>query len=243
MAKRALDGFSERQIRDGSPDKIAASSAFQREMQLSSDLSCGVFGSGALMNGPANRATDYYASGGRMEARLAAREKYTLASAAFCSPLMLVGLGATLAVLDELDARKATQLTDFELEQLAYNRKAEASLANENSRLKRLNTVKLSRSLELNQKQNENHSTELKARSSKDKEPLTRDKVWQRSIESQRRLKPEHNWIKLKRLIKQRNRLTELMEMLRGKTGVELVASAVAAQIDILDKALKQMGS
>ena len=121
---RALDLYTEKNLRDGSPDKIAASKAFGHEVNgisfsTGGDITRFSGSSGNVKNnGLMGVFTNFVAN----KKSLDQRDKVALASVAMCNPLMLLGLGAGMAIADEFKlARERALLNRFIERELCAN--------------------------------------------------------------------------------------------------------------------------
>jgi hypothetical protein len=162
------------------------------------------------------------------------RDKMALASIAFCSPLMLLGMGATLALMDDMSMSRFSRLETslrnrVQLQKHELNAQADASARAHAKKLATslapLPVVKLG---EKKQEAGEKKKTLLSALNS-DQAALRPEKVGK---------KVARDSLKLKKLEKERAALSSYMENMRGKLSLKS-ASNILARIEQLDKAIR----
>jgi hypothetical protein len=244
---RSLDLYSEKQIRDGSPDKIAASTAFVRE---ANSLSLNGLTKDSP-NGQPSAANEkkgllsVFSTGSDItdsSAKAQQRDKLALASVALCNPLLLLGMGATFAIADE------------------FKRRQEQAVADEGVFAERMQRVIARQAFLLNEKREKaekglpegteqiNDTTTMSAMeaSKKFKPAFIKDKVsiarGAKSPEQDLQPKQPRDYVKQNKLLKKKQFLVDYLEKFRGKLSLQEV-SEVISQMEKLDKALLLMAS
>ena len=257
---RALDLYTEKNLRDGSPDKIAASKAFGHEVNsfsfcssIDSTRFSGTTGN-INRNGLMSAFTDFSVSKKTMDQR----DKVALATVAMCNPLMLIGLGAGMALADEF--------------KMARERQMAMRNPNENEEIYKAGTL---RELRLQKEKNEEAEKPVfkpsvdalsitfqmsddavlgkvigKPKLKKDKVSIARGVTM---IDRSERLgeklellelteaKPVKDMNAIKKLLKQQQALRDFLEKFRGKLDLQTVSSLMS-QVEHLDKSLAQFG-
>ena len=243
-----LDGFMERQLRDGSPDKVAASGGFHRESGLLASL---VMSEQVMRKtaGAQGFSDQIRTLGGSLQQ--GERDKLTYASVAFCSPLALIGMGAALAIFDEFKMLKegAALATQDEAAQRLRPRFARVEADDKNkmavrerSRLSQidfrpesLRIQERALSLELRSpKKSVSERFDCKA----DFMRMAGSREWSTG----RWFQCGANFMKVGKLIKSKQLLSDHLEKMRGKLDLSK-ASALISKIELLDKALKRLGN
>jgi hypothetical protein len=249
---RALDLYTEKNLRDGSPDKIAASKAFGHEVNgvsFSTGSDITRF-SGTSGNVKSSGLMSVFTDFGAGKKSLQQRDKVALASVAMCNPLMLLGLGAGMAIADEF--------------KLARERALLKRNPNENEEIYRAGTLrelKLQKEKEAKEKPEFKPSLDAltisfqmsdeaitgkfvgKPRFKKDKVSITRGVTM---IEQPERIEaPVAKQVKdvtaIKKLLKQQQALKDFLEKFRGKLDLQTVSSLMG-QMERLDKSLARFG-
>jgi hypothetical protein len=245
---RSLDLYSEKQIRDGSPDKIAASTAFVREANslslngLTKDSPIGQASAATDKKGLLSvfsmgpDVTDSSTPKGQQ------RDKLALASVALCNPLLLLGMGATFAITDEFKRRQQQAIADEGVfaERMQRVIARQAFLLNEKKEkdekglpegTERINDTTIMSALEASKK--------FKPEFIKDKVSIARG-----AKATEQNLKPKQlrDHVKENKLLKKKQFLVDYLEKFRGKLSLQEV-SEVISQMEKLDKALLLMAS
>lgn len=243
---RALDLYSEKTMRDGSPDKIAASHAFLHE---SNSLCLSSIAGDANLRRPAGAAgganktglLSAFADNAVNSKSMRQRDQMALTSVAMCNPLMLLGLGATFAIADEMRFGR-------ELEEKPYD--------NANEELYKAGTVRELRKAK--QKRESAAEAIFKPRIDAltmslqmdndrrgNKLAFLRDRVSISRGVTMKESRPEprqtRNWIKANKLLKQKIVLKDYLEKTRGKLDLATVSNLMS-QMERLDKALAKYG-
>ncbi|CAM5998891.1 unnamed protein product [Sphagnum balticum] len=261
---RALDLYTEKNLRDGSPDKIAASKAFGHEVNGISFSSGGdITGfSGSSGNSKSNGLMSVFTDFGVSKKSMQQRDKLTLASVAMCNPLMLIGLGAGMAIADEFKLAR---------ERALLNRNP-----NENEEIYRAGTLrelKLQKEKEAKEKPDFKPSLDAltisfqmsdaaitgkvvgKPKFKKDKVSITRgvtmiergeraDRSSERALNSSADgplSMQAKDVTAVKKLLKQQQALKDFLEKFRGKLDLQTVSSLMG-QMERLDKSLARFG-
>src|ERR1700733_4978075 len=116
---RPLDLYSEKTMRDGSPDKIASSSAFLHEANglcLSSIHSEGPLRrAGGVAGGPTKSGLlSVFSDSSTNKKTMGQGDQMGMVSVAMCNPLMLLGMGATFAIADEMRMARERALRPYD---------------------------------------------------------------------------------------------------------------------------------
>jgi hypothetical protein len=246
---RSLDLYSEKLMRDGSPDKIAASQAFLHEANgicLSGNAPENQFASrGSAASGGSTRSglLSVFTDNAINNKGQDARDKMTLASVAMFNPLMLMGMGATMVIIDEMKmARERQLLTRDNSNEELYKAGTVRELRRAKERESKADAVFKPRldALTLSIQVPDDLATKKKS-----KLPFLKDKV---SISSSQAMndaglesKRSRDWTKANRLLKQKRELKDHLEKFRGKLDLQTVSNLVS-QIEQLDKALIRLG-
>jgi len=226
---RPLDVYTEKSARDGNQDKQACSAAFlsevhsmgwQRAVQKhdKEDKSGG--------NDKTVRAkslADLNSAAG-----MGQRDKFALASIAFCSPLMLLGLGAALSIADNFRSfGKGADLKDRPQRRVRQDVVEKAD-------------VPVKKTM-LSMAPSEVPSLRTEARKSKLDYGNRKENVLYPSNGVWRQPDPERSWVKTSKLVKRKLQLASQLEKFRGMMDLSMV-SAIVSKIERLDKELKKMG-
>jgi len=251
---RALDLYTEKNLRDGSPDKIAASKALGHEVN-------GISFSGGDITRLPGTSGNVKSSGlmsvftdfGVTQKSMQQRDKVALASVAMCNPLMLIGLGVGMAIADEF--------------KLAHERALLKRNPNENEEIYRAGTLrelKLQKEKETKEKPEFKPSLDAltisfqmsddvitgkvvgKPKLKKDKVSITRGVTMiERGDRAERVEGPLTKQAKdvtaIKKLLKQQQALKDFLEKFRGKLDLQTVSSLMG-QMERLDKSLARFG-
>jgi hypothetical protein len=244
LRMRSLDLYSEKQIRDGSPDKIAASTALVREANslslngLTKDSPMGQVSSAGdkkgLLSVFSTDVTDTTVKGQQ-------RDKMALASIALCNPLLLLGMGATFAITDELKRREDQAQAD----QGVFAERMQRVIARQAFLLKEAKE-KAEKGSDGTEQINDTTIMSALAASKKLKMAFIKDKVSiaRGAKASERNLQPKQpvDYLKQNKLLKKKQFLVDYLEKFRGKLSLQEV-SEVISQMEKLDKALLLMAS
>lgn len=239
---RALDVYSEKSLRDGNHDKQACSAAFISEVQSiafqralqkhdKDDHTANIKldKTGKPLSGDFNDATG-----------MGQRDKMALASIAFCSPLMLLGMGAAMGIADEFRSmNKANALKDNPAHRLRQSAAAAEQglkgLAREKS------DAPIKKTMLSMEPRTGVPSLKTEARKSKLEFANRKENVLYPSNGSWRQSDGERSWVKASKLVKRKQHLMDQLEKFRGMLNLSLVSSIVS-KIERLDKELKKMG-
>lgn len=185
------------------------------------------------------------------EARaFSARTEMSLTSIAFCSPLMLFGMGAAMSIFDNfagnkknpalLEARKKNQQ---QMELSEYARRQADKKFNEMMERNNLSGPP-SQSDNASKAMNEAADASSRKAAEKAKQEAEKARV-NRFIEAQAAesqvLSRKSDSLEVKKLWKERQRLLENLERVRGQGSLALVSKLVS-QLETLDRSLKRLG-
>lgn len=220
---RPLDLYTEKTMRDGNHDKNACSSALVYEAH-----------SLALMNQsrkPVSKAAtnmrtkaadaDFNSSVG-----MGQRDKIALASLAFCSPLMMVGMGAAFGLADNMRMNREHALKDGAAHRLRQGTFEKQEVPKERTMLSMPTDATMTARPEATRK------TKLEFKNRKDN--VLYPNAW-------RQPSPERSWVKASKLLKRKQHLSDQLDKCRGLLQLSVV-SAIISKIERLDKELKKMG-
>ena len=185
------------------------------------------------------------------EARaFSARSELSLTSIAFCSPLMLFGMGAAMSIFDNfsgnkknpalLEARKKNQQ---QMELSEYARKQADKKFNE--MVERNNLTNLPNVSDSTKKLAEptgddsSEKSALKAKEKAEKERVNR--FVEAEAANAQAISRRNDSLEVKKLWKERQRLLENLERVRGQGSLALVSKLVS-QLETLDRSLKRLG-
>jgi hypothetical protein len=227
---RPLDVYTEKNASDGNHDKLACSAAFLNEMHSMSLPRSAQKHDKDDKTGRTDKTTGKAKSAGDFNdaAGMGQRDKLALASIAFCSPLMLLGIGAALGIADGFRSNKVGDLKDRPLQRVPQSVIEKSSDAP-------LKKAMLSMSL------SEMPSLRTEARKSKLEYGNRKENVLYPANGLWRQADPERSWVKASKLVKRKQHLMVQLEKFRGMMELSLV-SAIVAKIERLDKELKKMG-
>jgi hypothetical protein len=249
---RPLDLYSEKTMRDGSPDKIASSSAFLHEANglcLSSIHSEGPLRRAGGVAGGTSKSGLFSAFGDNATNKksMRQRDQMAMASVAMCNPLMLLGMGASFAIADEMRMARERALGPYD---------------NSNEELYKAGTVRELKKSKLKESKESKGEISFKpsldavtmslqvldnspAAKKKSKLSFLRDRVSiSRGVTmSENRIEPRHtrDWVKANKLLKQKMQLKDYLEKSRGKLDIQTVSNLMS-QMEHLDKALGKYG-
>jgi hypothetical protein len=171
------------------------------------------------------------------------RDQMALASVAMCNPLMLLGMGATFAIADEMRLARERELgphnnSNEELYKAGTIRELKKIKAKEEKREATFTPSRDALTLSL-------HIDDSAAAKKKAKLSFMRDRVSiSRGVTmSEREMEPRHtrDWVKANKLLKQKVLLNDYLEKSRGKLDLQTVANLMG-QMERLDKALSKYG-
>ena len=175
------------------------------------------------------------------EARaFSSRTEMSLTSIAFCSPLMLFGMGAAMSIFDNfsgksrnpalLEARRKSQqqmeLTEYACRQAdkKFNEMVERNNLTNNSNLSNVTDV------------NATKFTSSKSERAEQKPKINRFIAAEPAVVARK-----NDSLEVKKLWKERQRLLEHLERVRGQGSLALVSKLVS-QLETLDRSLKRLG-
>lgn len=265
---RSLDLYSEKQTRDGSPDKIAASTAFVHEANSLSLASLTKDSPTALStqahvhdkndkydrtdkneNNEKKGLLSLFSSSNFDDSftsdRSKSRDKVLLAAAARRNPLMALGIGGTFAITEDMKRQEEQAIYD----QSVFAERMQRVIARQAFLLKERKEKD-----EKGDKGNNEDSAELNdtttmsalAVTEKFKLSFVKEKISiasgttqpERNLQS----KQPRDYIKQNKLLKKKQMLVDYLEKFRGKLSLQEV-SEVIGQMEKLDKALSLMDS
>jgi hypothetical protein len=228
---RPLDVFTEKTIKDGSPDKIACSSALvyeaqalalQRTRKPDPKVLRDAQGKPINANGKPIEA-DFNSAVG-----FGKRDQMALASLAFCSPLMMLGMGAALGLADNGRMNREHSLKDG-----LVHRPRQVGL--EKQELPKERTLlSMPTDTTMNVRPEATRKTKLEFKNRKDNVLYPNAGAW-------RQPSPERSWVKASKLVKRKQHLSDQLQKCRGLLQLSVV-SAILSKIERLDKELKKMG-
>jgi hypothetical protein len=239
---RALDGFLDKQVRDINHDRNLTSRAL-----LTESNSLAWLGAAAVMqdrlehkfSAPSHdkplqdhrhesNEKQHNNSHDHKESGMGQRDKMALASIAFCSPLMLLSMGATMAIMDDMKINR-----DARINQSLRNRlqMRQGRIVTEENK-----EVAPRRSLSMTFDATGRMRVEAAAIKPKKEKTCTRPDKPVKVFPM-----PEKSWLKASKLLKQKQALVDLLEKGRGHLQLSKV-SALVSKIEELDKELKKVG-
>ncbi len=172
------------------------------------------------------------------------RDKMALASVAMCNPLMLIGMGATMAVAEEMSLARERELAtkdDGKEELYKAGTVRELKWKKEREARKESGFKPSMDALTMSLQMPENIGDAKK----KTKLSFLRDKVIVSRGVTMNERDPEtnhsRNWVKANKLLKQKRMLQDHLEKFRGKLDLKTVSNLMS-QMERLDKALAQFG-
>lgn len=224
---RPLDIFSEKSsIRDGSPDKVACSTALVYEAH---SLALQVQLHKTDKHDPKNpnaKATD---SDFNSAVGFGKRDQMALASLVFCNPLMMLGMGAALGISDTMRMNREQALKEGPQRRLRQAAVERPEAPKERVMLS-MPTDNVAAKMNFRPEPSRKSKLEFKNRQENVLYP------------SQfRQPDPERSWVKAAKILKRKQQMMDQLEKCRGMLPLNLV-SAILAKIDLLDKDLKKMG-
>lgn len=186
------------------------------------------------------------------EARaFSARSELSLTSIAFCSPLMLFGMGAAMSIFDNFSSKGKNQAM---LEQRKKNAQqqelSEYARAQADKKFKEMLegknlTNQSNLSMDANAANAVNFGVEKGEKRSEKavKEEREKQKRVNRFIEAEQNpvVARKNDSLEVKKLWKERQRLLENLERVRGQGSLALVSKLVS-QLETLDRSLKRLG-
>jgi hypothetical protein len=242
---RSLDLYSEKQIRDGSPDKIAASAAFVREansLSLNGLTKDSPLGQMSPANEKKGLLSVFSTDVSESTVKGQQRDRMALASIALCNPLLMLGMGASFAIADELKRREEQASAD----QGVFAERMQRVIARQAFLLKEKKDRADKGIPEGAEQINETTIMSAMAASKILKMAFIKDKVsiarGAKSPEQNLQPKQPRDQIKQNKLLKKKQFLVDYLEKFRGKLSLQEV-SEVISQMEKLDKALLLMAS
>ncbi len=228
---RPLDIFSEKSIRDGSPDKIACSSALVYEahslaLQTQLQKSDAKAHKGQHLDG--TKAAD---AGFDSAVGFGKRDQMALASLAFCNPLMMLGMGAALGISDTMRMNKEHALKEGPARRIRQGAIERADAPKERTMLS-MPTDNVAARMSFHPETTRKSKLEFKNR---------QENVLYPSHGSWRQPDPERSWVKASKLVKRKQQMMDQLAKCRGLLQLNVV-SAILSKIERLDKELKKMG-
>jgi hypothetical protein len=270
--KQSPEGFLESTIKDGSPDKIAAQAMLTEANSLAL--------TGLALKGD-NKSFKFDQEGKyeflspeqillnrreKVSDEMRGRDKVSFVSAAFCNPLFLVGMGAAMAVLDDMRQAREARMDEIMSGTLSVDtinsvrRQADSDRQTQATELKAETEEQKKRRLML-------EATGLLGSSEKSVLGATEKGILKNALRSHQ-LKKEIrektrkkllcemdkgwdergaqrsvvNWLKTNKLFKYKMKLESVMENARGKESLSFVSN-LAAKLEQVDKALKRAGA
>jgi hypothetical protein len=225
---RPLDIFSEKSIRDGSPDKIACSSALVYEahsLAIQSQFHKTDAKAQDVKHPHGEKAEDFNSAVG-----FGKRDQMALASLFFGSPLMMLGMGAALGVSDTMRMSKEHALKEGHHSRRLRQVSLEKTDAPKERTLLSMPTDNVAARMSFRPDASRKSGLEFKNR----KENVLYPSQW-------RQPDPEKSWVKASKLVKRKQQMMDQLAKCRGLLQLNVV-SAILSKIDLLDKELKKMG-
>ena len=270
--KQSPEGFLESTIKDGSPDKIAAqamsteaNSLALTELTSKSDGKNFKFdpeGKYAFLS-PEQILRNKFE---KISDEMSNREKVSYVSAAFCNKLFLVGMGAALAVLDDMRQAREARMAEIMSGSISIDtinsvrrqadsdRQEEASLLKDETEEQKKKRLLLEATGLLGTGEKSilgatekgilknalrSHQLKKETREKLRKKILSGlDKGW----DERGAQRSVVDWLKPNKLFKHKMKLESVMEKARGKESLSFV-SDLQAKLEQLDKALKRVGA
>ena len=226
---RPLDVYTEKNARDGNHDRQACSAAFLSEVHSIGWQRASQKHDKDDKSGTNDKTVKAKSVGDlNSAAGMGQRDKIALASLAFCSPLMMLGLGAAFSFADNLQSNKS--LKDQPMRRVRQNvvEKSEKS----DAPLKK--TMMSMAPAEVPSLRTEARKSKLEYGNRKENVLYPSNGVWRQGD-------PERSWVKASKLVKRKQHLASQLEKFRGMMQLSLV-SAIVSKIERLDKELKKMG-
>ncbi len=226
---RPLDIFSEKSsIRDGSPDKVACSTALVYEAH-SLALQVQLHKTDAKHD-PKNPNAKAVDGDFNSAVGFGKRDQMALASLVFCNPLMMLGMGAALGISDTIRMNREQALKEG-----PHRRLRQAAVERQEPPKERvmlsMPTDSVAAKMNFRPEPTRKSKLEFKNR---------QDNVLYPS--QFRQPDPaERSYVKVAKLVKRKQQMMDQLEKCRGMLPLNLVA-AIHAKIDLLDKELKKMG-
>lgn len=242
---RPLDIFSEKSsLRDSSPDKVAASSAMVYEAHsLATQIQFHKLDKHDAHDPHDEKSLHTRVDGDFNSAvGFGKRDQMALASLAFCSPLMMFGMGAALGISDTVRMNREQDLKEMpvrRLRQAALERAAQEQ-AKESKEAKDLKErpvpTEATKDAVLS-----NMILRLEAPTKKKKLEFKNREQNVLYPSAWKQADPEKNWINASKLVKKKQQMMDQLAKCRGLLQLNVV-SAILTRIDKLDKELKKMG-
>lgn len=215
---RPIDLYMERSVRDTRSDQQASRNLLRESNSLSMS---GMAGARSLQRHDQSQIKVQHAADNGMQQR----DKMALASIAFCSPLMLLGMGATLAMMDNFKIK-------HDRDQDARNHLRSRNGA-ESPRELQIMPQSLQMSMDV---------TAFGAIPERRTSSLRKDKPASLAVRVPKFAPSEgKSWVKASKLVKDKQMLADHLEKTRGQLSLGVV-SKIVSQIEKLDKALKSLG-
>jgi hypothetical protein len=167
---------------------------------------------------------------------LSDRESMAFMSIAFCSPLMLFGVGATLAVVDDLHGGKQSKMENSLQNQIRWNADVVESQRVAALLLARSQTAEKFATVDAAKDRTQALVDRIAETKKVEKPNLKRPSQCNFDVAQARK-----NWMKTSKLLKEKQALHDHLQKFQGQLSLEDV-SALNAQIEQLDKALKKLG-
>jgi len=226
---RPIDIFSEKSsIRDGSPDKVACSSALVYEAHsLALQVQLHKTDAKHDPKNPNAKATD---GDFNSAVGFGKRDQMALASLVFCNPLMMLGMGAALGVSDTMRMNREQALKEGPVRRLRQAAVERQEVPKERTLLSMPTdnvATKMSFRPEITTRKSK---LEFKNR----QENVLYPSQW-------RQPDPEQSWVKASKLVKRKQQMMDQLAKCKGLLPLNIV-SAILAKIEMLDKELKKMG-
>jgi hypothetical protein len=225
---RPLDIYSEKSsIRDGSPDKVACSSALVYEAHsLALQVQLHKTDAKHDPKNPNGKATD---GDFNSAVGFGKRDQMALASLVFCNPLMMLGMGAALGISDTMRMNREQALKEGPQRRLRQATEQRPEASKEKVMLS-MPTDNMAAKMNFRPEPTRKSKLEFKNRQENVLYP------------SQfRQPDPERSWVKAAKILKRKQQMMDQLEKCRGMLPLNLV-SAILAKIDLMDKELKKMG-
>jgi hypothetical protein len=229
---RSMDLYSENQLRDTRSDQQASKNLLGE----SNILAMTALGAAGKQQGGID---DHQIKFTKFDNHTPATDRQDMAfmSIAFCSPMMLLGLGATMAFMDNMRSGKQLDLDKSLCNQIRWQDRLDKE------RVVTMMFASGSLSAKLEPLRQTGFTPAERSTSSLRKKGADRDAL--AMLPSERPLikmvEARRSWVKASKILKKKQALTDHLEKSRGNLSLK-DASAITSQIEQLDRALKKLG-
>lgn len=165
------------------------------------------------------------------------RDKFALISIAFCSPLMLLGMGATLAMTDDIKLNRFSKLENSLQNRIQLQRSNYAASAEAAMRQRKLETA--IEPLDLTRVERKTPAEEQASRPAEkvEKKAPVKESSERPVVVAKKAPKDK---IRFEKLMKEKQALTDYMEEMRGKLSLKSVSNLMA-RIEQIEKSIKKI--